>query len=46
MTTFNWMVNQLLICFSTAWCGENEMEREEEKGRERKREGAEEKKGN
>ncbi len=40
MTTFNWMVNQLLICLSTAWCGENEMEREGEKKR-----GREEKKG-
>lgn len=27
MTTFNWMVNQLLICLSTAWCGQNEGER-------------------
>ncbi len=34
------MVNQLLICLSTAWCGENEMEREGEKKR-----GREEKKG-
>ncbi len=39
MTTFNWMVNQLLICLSTAWCGENEMEKERERnGGERKRE--------
>lgn len=24
MTTFNWMVNQLLICPSAAWCGQSE----------------------
>lgn len=24
MTTFNWMVNQLLICPSAAWCGHSE----------------------
>lgn len=33
MTTFNWMVNQLLICLSTAWCGQNEREGEREGNR-------------
>ena len=37
MTTFNWMVNQLLICLSTAWCGQHEMKKERESGGEREK---------
>lgn len=43
MTTFNWTVNQLLICLSAAWCEENETEKEWE--REKKRVRWERKKG-